>query len=145
MTHSWESRPVLPISRYGHGCAVLEDSLYISGGYTGEVEGRRADQPITAYFQGQKIFCHSQANRHWGTFQWSLTSHFMSKTKIFVGGFLSFQIVTGVQKGQKIGLYSLFLIFETLLWIFEWQVIKYEICGRKIGFFHILCKIFKNA
>ena len=62
----------------------------------------------------------NKANRHWGTSQWSLTSHFMSKTKIFVGGFLSFQIVTGVQKGQKIGLHSLLLIFETLLWIFEW-------------------------
>ena len=49
----------------------------------------------------------------------ALFSGHMAKTKIFVGGFLSFQIVTGVQKGQKIGLHSLLLIFETLLWIFE--------------------------
>ena len=45
-----------------------------------------------------------------GHFYWSLTSHFMAKTKIFVGGFLSFQIVTGVQKGHKFGLDSFCLI-----------------------------------
>ena len=48
VTHDWESRPVLAISRYGHGCAVLEDSLYISGGYTGEVDKRRANWQIKA-------------------------------------------------------------------------------------------------
>ena len=39
---------MLAISRYGHGCAVLEDSLYISGGYTGEVDKRRANWQIKA-------------------------------------------------------------------------------------------------
>ena len=65
--------------------------------------------------------------------------------KLQRSGFMSFKKFTGVQKGQKLGLDSLLLNFETLMWIFEWQVIKYEISGRKIRFFHILCKIFKNA
>ena len=65
--------------------------------------------------------------------------------KNFIGQIFTFYKFTGVQKGRKLGLDSLFLNFETLMWIFEWYVIKYEISGRKIGFFHILCKIFKNA
>ena len=38
-----------------------------------------------------------------GTFQWSLSNHNMVKTKIFVGGFLSFQKFTGNQKEQNLG------------------------------------------
>ena len=53
-------------------------------------------------FFGLKKLCHGQANRHWGIFQWSLTSHFMAKTKILVGGYLSFKTFPGVQKGQNV-------------------------------------------
>ena len=65
--------------------------------------------------------------------------------KLQRSGFMSFKKFTGVQKGRKLGLDRLLLNFETFMWIFEWQVIKYEISRRKIRFFHILCKIFKNA
>ena len=65
--------------------------------------------------------------------------------KLQRSGFMSFNKITGVQKRRILGLDSLLLNFETLMCIFEWQVIKYEISGRKIRFFHILCKIFKNA
>jgi len=58
---------------------------------------------------------------------------------------MSFKKLTGVQKGRKLGPDSLLLNFESLMWTFEWQVTKYEISGRKIRFFHILPKIFKNA
>ena len=56
---------------------------------------------------------------------------------------MSFQKFTGVQKGQKFGLDSLLLNFETLMWIFEWQVRKYEISGRKIKFFIYYAKFSK--
>ena len=52
--------------------------------------------------------------------------------KNFIGQIFTFYKFTGVQKGQKLGLDRLFLNFETLMWIFEWHVIKYEICRRKI-------------
>ena len=39
---------------------------------------------------------------------------------------MSFKKFTGVQKG-KLGLDRLLLNLETLMWIFEWKVIKYEI------------------
>ena len=74
----------------------------------------RVDNLSRPIFRARKYFFIVKQTDH------SLTSLFMSKTKIFVGGFLSFQIVTGIQKGQKIGLHTLLLIFETLLWIFEW-------------------------
>ena len=40
--------------------------------------------------------------------------------KIQRSGFMSFKKFTGVQKGQKLGLDSLLLNFESLMWIFEW-------------------------
>jgi len=33
---------------------------------------------------------------------------------------MSFKKFTGVQKGRKLGLDSLLLNFESLMWIFEW-------------------------
>ena len=47
-------------------------------------------------------------------------------------------------EGAKTGFSSLLLNLETLSWNFEWWTIKYENCGIKIRFFHILWKISKK-